>query len=179
MQRIRTKVLMNSYLKDKRGEENLVTREGITLLVAAFCIIGLLYLGFLIYGTFSDPQELVQAKASLGKIVELEKGVVAGKSEVYLIESPKGWYLMSALKNQVSGCSSDNCICFCKYQGKAHTAVSGEGFDCKDEAKTCMKSEAFWKFEGKDGMNYILIEKVPNEIKIEKQKDGLVHVSIT
>ena len=105
-------------INGKKGME-LLGEHTVELIIAAFCIIVLVYLGMMVYGLVSkNNQRALQAESTLAAvnavIVTQSSTENIGKSAEYNLESPAKWYILSW--PDVDGKIPDRCIfrtCLC------------------------------------------------------------------
>lgn len=132
-------------------------KEGITFLgsktlgiiIAALCLVLLIYLIVKIYGIASLNQKLNDAEDSLNKIVEkMEEareeaesveGEKVGEASLLVFE-PKGWYVKSFFYDKrIEECKSGSCVCLC------------ESKNCKDKERAVCKGIGSAKIMNRKG----------------------------
>lgn len=81
---------------DKRGEENLMLKNIIEILLAIIVIVMIISAGVVLFNTYFGKQKDMQAKGTANEIVQnLAKANETGKSSKMFLENPSGWYIVS------------------------------------------------------------------------------------
>ncbi len=85
------------------------------IIIAVLSISLLLYLLFVIYGSYNDDKKIAQAEADINKIIEkIGLAKTEGVQNLILLE-PKGWILINFNKGENRPLSCEgNCICICE-----------------------------------------------------------------
>ncbi len=110
----------NLFLKQKRGDVDILTPEVMKLIIAAICIIGLIALLVgIIYLFISGGNKLNYAKAVMkgenGLTKTIEKINSEGGNASKQIPNPSGWGIFSftATDKKPNSCVGSNCLCIC------------------------------------------------------------------
>lgn len=171
---------MQGKMRFAKKGEGMLEEETMKMVIAAICILALLYLGYLIYGIFNDNNERIQARAGLENIGLFERGLYAGEIKTYLIESPKNWYLTSISKLVKPECTGNSCLCMCNEKdcSDKYTCIPLKFkeilFDTKSSLSYYLGQDYSVKESITSAPNYISLEKAPIEIKLSRKGESLL-----
>lgn len=103
--------------RDKKAALEMTTMMVVKLVIAALCIIALIYLAASMYGLLRTKTAVEQAKSTLDEINLMIKNLAVGKTDNYLIVAPAKnyfvFYLTGITKNSSKQCVGANCMCIC------------------------------------------------------------------
>jgi len=110
----------NRFLKQKKGDVDILAPETLKLIISAICIIGLIaLLTGIIYLFISGGNKLNYAKAVVsgdnGLKKTIEKINSEGGSASFSIPNPSGWGIFSftGTSKKPNSCAGSNCLCLC------------------------------------------------------------------
>lgn len=88
------------------------------VIIAVLSISLLLYLLFVLYGSYNSDQKLNQAEATLNDIVEKMGLAKEGVEQDVVLLEPEGWYIWGIkdkrlIKRRPENCKEGNCLCLC------------------------------------------------------------------
>jgi len=121
--------------KNKKGTE-LLGEHTVELIISAFCIVILIFLGVAIYSFLTkQTAEQQQAVATLELLKAQIEGLKnTGETATFTASNPLGWYLVSFSSAVPNGClMGKGCLCICKSIGPNGLGVF-EGCDDKKAA---------------------------------------------
>ena len=145
---------------NKKGE--MTAEQLLKLVLAILGILALLFLGISIYSVLIDKQKLEQAKAATSDIINLEKDVISGKDQEYLLIGPKKWFILGKEKGYNSQCLHNSCLCICE-----ENDCAGKSFYCREIELEHVIIYA------KSEKNYIEVDKVPLKLILSKSGRSL------
>lgn len=117
------------------NKKAILMEETLKIIIAVVCIIALLYLAFSMYGIFTQKKAIEQARATISNVIDKAAVLKDGESFLYLVESPKKYYLAvfnrESTPRMPSQCLKEaTCLCMCEEESVE---------DC-DASRTCKDS---------------------------------------
>ena len=187
-----------------KNKKAILLPESIRIIIAVLCIILLIYLAVSLYGLFKNKTEREQARETLKQIIdEITTAKDTGKERQYLVIAPKGWYLVSYVKEKSTPtiCKGESCLCMCPEKSNildVYGKIEGdidqtdyfykEGFQkCQDE-RICQNVEDKIEFGDlasqilektigtatiRKRVNFIPFLELPKVIYINKEDEGI------
>ena len=158
--------------KDKKGF--LLGEYTLKVIIAVLSISLLLYLLFVLYGSYNSDQKLNQAEATLNDIVEKMGLAKEGVEQDVVLLSPSKWLLLSYKKGDEKrplGCK-ESCVCVCDDK------LVGAWMASDDEkrialSKICDDDKVGVCKNVDDKINGVYI-KIPKDIQIKYTNDGFI-----
>jgi len=149
---------INMKIKNKKAE-GLALLGGYTvnIVIAVLAIIVLLYLGYRVFGVFSDKSELEKAQDNINAFALEYNEFISLEEEKhdFIILGPKDWWFTSYPKKDKPSpeiCDDyEYCVCVCKY-------------GCHEEMVACAEIDKEFKIEG--GLGYIL-DEIPYKLSLK------------
>src|SRR3989338_7466453 len=142
---------------NKRGF--LLAEETLKMIIAAICILFLIYFLVSLYFGKVKKQELKEAQESLSRIANITKSIERGEISIGNVSgiNPDGWSLFGFIQNKKpNSCAGKPCICICA--SLWIRGWDGQIKECSDEG-VCLISPP--------GLNQF------DEINIKKTTKGL------
>ncbi len=106
---------------EKRGELGFMPKKIVSIIVALFFISLAIYLGVLIFNTFSEDNAEQQAEGSLEQVFAVINSLEDRDAADFFVLLPEKWVLISTLKNKKNpaveepiGCWGISCVCICE-----------------------------------------------------------------
>src|SRR3989338_170905 len=100
---------------NKRGF--LLAEETLKMIIAAICILFLIYFLVSLYFGKVKKQELKEAQESLSRIANITKSIERGEISIGNVSgiNPDGWSLFGFIQNKKpNSCAGKPCICICE-----------------------------------------------------------------
>lgn len=163
----------------KNKKAMLLASEVLKIVLAVIGIIILAYLLFALYNSNQKQQKLVEAKATMERILEIINELKSNSNYVegeVLQMTPKNWALFSFVQNDVkpNSCSGQDCLCICDKVSDFFGLIKNRQQNECSKFGTCLIVEDLKKFdviplsEGGDVFNSIRIKKSGKWIEVIK-----------
>jgi len=148
---------------NNRGE--LTLEEIVTIILSVLGIGALLYLVSGMLGIFGSKSSLDQAQANLNQIIFTIADLKETKTDSFLLESPKDWYLTfySTGSDLPISCQGGACLCLC--EGDSYDDCDSEGV-CENVAQ-----DIIIRTDEGDSFN---LETVPVEVFFSFEKNSVL-----
>ncbi|HPD81491.1 MAG TPA: hypothetical protein PK357_00125 [Candidatus Pacearchaeota archaeon] len=92
----------------------LLAEETLKVLIAAICIVFLIFLIITVYNFITGEKKTKQAEENLNRIDEIIASLENEESENQDVSNPEGWHLMSFVNEETpKSCAGINCLCIC------------------------------------------------------------------
>ena len=120
---------------NKRGEINFLGEHTLGIIIAVICIIILLFIGYKVYGLFSEKTDLEKAESNF-KLIKGEMEIIKSSPAVnatgnIIVYSTKGWVLRSYFNEfpETECYGKKFCLCLCQDGTCYGVSKVCEGFD--------------------------------------------------
>ena len=160
---------------DKKA--TLLPEETLKVIIAAICIVALIFLLVSLYFAATGGQNKKLAEASLRKLSNETTRVNDGgafDSQGILIPNPTGWYVFSFVGSDLKPnlCIEENCVCICedtKWYNFDWQKKLAKNCDDKGSCTVVSNLKKFDKIKIEGGGTVIYIKKVNGEIEITRK----------
>lgn len=116
-------------MKKINRKGDILASEVLKLVLAALCIIALVYLAVVMFGLLQAKTQTEQARGTLDELAAKSNLLQSGEQAETLIVAPKGWFIISFERaSLVKECTSNFCICMCD-NAKCDSSVVCRGSD--------------------------------------------------
>jgi hypothetical protein len=152
----------------------LLGEETLKIIIAVICIIFLVILVTSIYFSLSGSQDAKYAEASKAlifqEVVRVNSGGIYNPGGL-LVPNPAGWYIFSFIGSDKKPnlCSEQNCICLCRNILVNIFDRQIKECDSKGTCSVVSNLESFNKIKIENDGTFISIQKVNNQIQINKK----------
>ncbi len=161
--------------------------EALKLIIAAICILALVYLGISMYDLMRKKSEIEQTRATLDAIINKVNSLTKeGEITKYFVNAPKDRYLVyynfdvvsaDKEKSMPQACAGSDCLCICGSKFSSNSFYKKAGIDrcvvCKpiqtklDISKTSLIASGL-------KTQFILFDKVPYTLYLKKQGETVI-----
>ncbi len=151
----------------KKGSSDIMTPEGLGIIVAVLCLIVLVAFAGKIF--FSADPKINQATSTLDQISQIIRNLQENQSKNYLMESPSSWNLVyfSVNDKKPASCDFETCFCICDNSW----LNSYDASVCEAKKGICKNLNENIIFEKQ---NFLNLNNLPRTIIINKTKEQII-----